>query len=793
MRISIIYSLGILGMLLIINMPLQGQSFNYEALVERIQEDNWSEAIGDTTSMNNWVANQNANGSWSDYNYGAIPVSGSNKHLVRIWQIARVCTNISHPKYDNESYKNAIRSGLHFWYNSNSFDSNWWYNEIDWPKRLGLILTLMREFPAYLSQGSLGISESEIISLFHPTTINDLSSHGLGANMFDFGLHYIYRGILTEDSVLLVNASNFLEANLLTNVQSDFSFQDHGPQMHIASYGNEYVKAVIRISYYLLDTPAAFDITGANFSSFLKFVKEVQIPSIRGQYWDFSVLGRSISRQNGARGNLTHLSYLRDHIDTNNASIYEAALARMSENEAPSFNNTAFNTHYWTSDYTHHNRPSFLFTIRNVSDRTVECETGNNENLKAHYLSYGANFIGVTGEEYYNIMPLWDWSMIPGVTARQTTDFPARPAWGANFGSSDFVGGVSANDYGAVSLEMGYDGTIARKGWFLFDNEILCLGNSIESGWQDVRTTLNQCHGNGAVYYAVDGASEIMVGNSPDVKNPANLKWIRHNDIAYFFPEEQNVNFTLKDHSGTWQSINGNQSSNTVSGEVFTLWVDHGDSPLEEKYAYLIVPDIQDETAAENYPLENIEIIANEENLQAVYHGGLNMYQAIFYEPGTLVHGGFSLSVDIPCVIQIENDSLISIADPRQNAEMANVTITNTEHTLVGSISLPMGAFSGSTITSVLSDFISSVSLPSPNGDLSIFPKPVHNFFTIDLKELSVEADVVIFNLEGKPVFQKSYANKGFLEIEFYDYPAGIYFVQVKTEKTNAVLKLIKA
>lgn len=792
MRSIIISCAKTLALIFISTVVLEGQSFDYPAMVQRIQEDVWTNSIGDTSSMNTWVAQQNTDGSWSNYNYGSISPSGSNKHLLRLEQLAKVCTNTNHPKYNNESYKNTIRSGLHFWLNSNNNDPNWWYNEIDWPKRLGIILTLMRAFPDYLSQGNLGVTESEVISLFKPTSINDLSSHGLGANMFDFGLHYIYRGILLEDSMLLVDASNFLEDNLLTNIQSDFSFQDHGPQMHIASYGNEYVKAVVRIAFYLTGTPAAFDINGASFSSFLKFVKEVQIPSIRGQYWDFSVAGRGISRKNATRGNLPHLWYLRDHIDPNDAALYEAALSRMSGNDPPSFNNAAFNRHYWTSDYTHHNRSEFLFTIRSVSTRTVESETGNGESLKAHYLSYGANFIGVNGDEYYNIMPLWDWSMIPGVTARQTTDFPARTPWGSNYGDTDFVGGVSSNNLGAVTLEMGYDGTIARKGWFMFEKEIVCLGNSIESIWADVRTTINQCHGDGAVYYA-NGGAEVMVGNDPAVQTPANLNWVRHDEVAYFFPENQNVNFTLSDHTGTWQSINNNQSTDPVTGEVFSLWIDHGDSPEEEKYAYVIVPNIPDETAAQNYPLDEIEIIANEDQIQAVYHQGLDIYQIIFYEASTLTHGDFSLSVDIPCVVQVEGDSLISIADPRQNTDVVNVSITIDGGTSVGILNLPDGDFRGSTITENIGDFVSSVKNSSlADKSFMIFPNPSNGFFTIELKESYQEIQVEIFNMAGEKVFQELFDPKNILDIKLEGHPAGMYFVHIKVGGEMVVEKVIK-
>jgi chondroitin AC lyase len=64
------------------------------------------------------------------------------------------------------------------------------------------------------------------------------------------------------------------------------------------------------------------------------------------------------------------------------------------------------NVHYWNSDYTQHRCQGFLFSVRNVSARTVASETGNNENLKAHYLLYTANFLALKGDEYFNLIPV---------------------------------------------------------------------------------------------------------------------------------------------------------------------------------------------------------------------------------------------------------------------------------------------------------------------------------------------------------------------------------------------------
>ncbi|EOR94162.1 hypothetical protein ADIARSV_2657 [Arcticibacter svalbardensis MN12-7] len=50
------------------------------------------------------------------------------------------------------------------------------------------------------------------------------------------------------------------------------------------------------------------------------------------------------------------------------------------------------------------------------SSRTRGTESLNNENLLPNWLPFGATAIIRTGDEYYNIFGVWDWTKIPGVT-----------------------------------------------------------------------------------------------------------------------------------------------------------------------------------------------------------------------------------------------------------------------------------------------------------------------------------------------------------------------------------------
>ena len=653
--------------------------------------------ITNVTVMDNWIASQNANGSWSDVAYGKLTISVSiyDNHLFRLKSLAAACTKVGHEKYNNTNYKEAIKKGLQFWFDSKTVDPNWWFNKIYFPQYLGEILIFMRAFDGFIPQTSVaGIDEPEILSLFKPTTINDMTSHSTGANAIDIGMHYVYRGLLTEDPKLLEDTKNKLESVLADNIKSDMIYQDHGAQIMVASYGVVFCDGLMRLASYLVNSPAAFNTKGENFTKVLRFIRNTQAASIRGRSWDFSTLGRGISRNDGLYAYMGYLQKLADDIDPINATEYLDILSRLKGDHLPNYKVPEFNKHYWVSDYTQHARSGYLFTVRNTSTRTVEAESGNGENLKANYLSYGANFISVDGDEYTNIMPVWDWSMIPGTTFPYIETFPERTNWGFNYGRTNFVGGVSDGVHGAAVLNLDEAGIQAKKSWFFFNEEIVCLGVGItDNSNRNVRTTINQAWMKVPSYYCkVGSVLETMQSVRDSTYHNTSLKYIRNGNIGYYFPNQGHVKYTMKQQSGSWHTINGLEGSSDIeTGNVFSLWVDHGNNPNNANYSYIVVPGINSEQKAQNHDVSTIKILENSCDKQAVYHHALDVLQVVFHQAGTMTFSGKSVSVNKPCVLMVKNSTIVTLSNPSQSYSSILVTIklNDTKYTKV--VELPTG------------------------------------------------------------------------------------------------------
>ena len=340
-------------------------------------------------------------------------------------------------------------------------------------------------------------------------------------------------------------------------------------------------------------------------------------------------------------------------VNQKHANEYADAIKRMANNN-PEIGRYDYNSMFWLSDYMVHNRTNYDFSVRAVSKKTCRSESGNGENIWGTYVSEGATNIRVDGDEYFNIFPVWEWDKIPGTTTPSGEKVNPNN-WGVR-GVADLVGGISDGKFGAMGYLMNDFKIEARKGWFMFDQEVVCLGAGIKtSREQYVNTSINQCNLKGDLYQITDPKMTKLDENSAiemDYKG-----WIWHNKIGYYLPYTTSVTLKNTMQTGSWSKINYNQSAETVSLPVFNLSIRHGKSPQAAEYAYIVVPGMEQPDITNKYHLPNICIESNTEAIQAVRNIDLDMTQAIFYEAGTLEAQGYTLEAKAPCVLLIKGIS----------------------------------------------------------------------------------------------------------------------------------------
>jgi len=600
-------------------------------------------------------------------------------HVDRLYDFAFAYTNPQNSYYQKEELYHKIIKGLEYWFHRNPYCNNWWYNQIAEPQKLGILLIQMRNGKRLVPE----VLETNILQRMrkeggHP-------AKWTGANRTDIALHWIYRACLQKNDVDLKTAVENVYSPLSYTVkegfQHDNSYFQHGVQLYIGGYGDEILKGVTQVALYTKGTEYALDEERTQLLG--HFMRGTYYQVIRGQYMLFDVLGRGVSRNNATQKSHAALFAKRMLIlDPVHTHEYNEIIARLEGKKSADYGIKPLHTHYFRGDYTLHVRPHYTFDVRMVSNRTMRCEYGNGENLKTYFMSDGCTNIVTEGNEYAHIFPVWNWNRIPGVTTPQLDTIPRTVVDWQTKGTSVFAGGVSDSLYG-VSVYAYLDtyaniNTAAKKAWFFFDDEIICLGAGINSSaGVPVCTTINQCLLLKKEVILSQGKKQSIVKEGDFVYDSP--EWVLHDGIGYVFPAGGNLFLSKKLQTGSWYSINHTESKDEQRQEVFTLGFNHGCNPRNATYAYIVVPGIDSVRKMNNYQNSPIEILANTDSMQVVRHTKLGIWQMVFYQKGTFRNGEIFVSVDKACALMIKDrhcgNAELHIADPGQTESCMKVEL----------------------------------------------------------------------------------------------------------------------
>lgn len=631
--------------------PLQGErsdakvaepADDYELVLQRLREQIFASIAVETLDRNatSLMKMMTPDGTWPEIDYSCRFRTNWDplKHLNNV---KRMCTAFANPAssfYGHPVLYRAIDASIRSW-NKNSPESyNWWYNQIAAPKLMGDILALLEGAPRKPAKNVL----QGLMDMMAASNPRDWT----GANKQDIAIHHIVRGcVLKNDSIVTTNVGEFFEPVRITDfegIREDLSYQQHGRQLYIGGYGTVFIDNISRLAPMLVGT--RFAMSEDKLSLFSQFVRETYLNVFRGRHMDFSVCGRSVSRPRvlDAGANVDFFKRMTT-LDPGHAEEYAQAAKRFATGNATA-GRTAGNRFFHTSDYMLHNQPRYDFSVRAVSQQTCRSESGNGENLLGLYLSEGATCIRVTGDEYTDIFPVWEWDRIPGTT------LPAGEKrnpheWGVA-GCSDFVKGASDGLNGAMAYSMADYGVKARKAWFMFDRQVVCLGAGISG--DSLFTTLNQCHLTSDVYLLSDTTTTRL---TPESRFTGRFKgYVWQGKVAYYLPEETDIDLRNTTQTGSWSRVNFNQLNETVSKPVFNFAIDHADGAGRDSYAYVVIPGIASPMAMKHLDPDEIEIVENTEKCQVVAHKRLGIVGAVFYEPGSVSWQGHTFSSDVPDV-----------------------------------------------------------------------------------------------------------------------------------------------
>lgn len=589
----------------------------------------------DTLKIAAYLKQQNADGSWADINYADTRRSSwsPRTHAERTLELAKLYQSHATPYYHNARIREACLKAANFWAKANIRCKNWWYNEIGMPKTLGDAYILMRD----------EMSDNDVKGAVKVLSVARISR--TGQNKVWLAGIVLVRAILQNDTTLARKAREALLEQIVLGqkegIQPDWSFHQHGPQQQFGNYGLAFLSDM---SFYAK--------IFRNTSFALSHKQEDILNNLLNQGYRWIIWNRrmdvsAVDRQ------LFH-----------NAQINKAySVAFSAQNlKQPAFfsqgNHLTGHKHFSFSDYTIHRTSSWMASLKMASNRVIGTERVNEDNLKGFYLADGATFFYVRGDEYENIFPLWNWTLIPGTTA-PNYDSRHMPQDGRDDARnhSNQVGGLTLGSEGCSAMELNRLGTHARKFWLFTDQFVVCMGSGIRTdSAAELHTCVDQSNAAGPVYYATTSDKKRAVWNELENKKIIlNAPTIRlfHNHIGYVIVNAE-TEIAHEYRQGDWRKHMGSYNPFPAQGHVVQTVIRHGHFPKESgketgTYLYIVMPNCKQTDVAQFDLKKEIKVWQNDDHAQILsVKENPNTLWIVAYEVGTYRVGKQQINIDAP-------------------------------------------------------------------------------------------------------------------------------------------------
>lgn len=647
-----------------------------EIIRQRVKNEMLSSVVSEQR-VKNLISAIRSDGSWPGINYEDVSRTGfqHGQHLYNIVEMSRAYVKKGSSMRGNKKLRQTINSSLNFWLGKDFICDNWWWNEIGTPDQFLKILLIM---DSYLSKEQI----EGAVKIAGRGTLKAWGARPSGDRIKMAGLQ-AKNALFLRDTALFAEAVKVIAGEIKFStgpgMQYDYGFHHRSDRVtSILSYGTGYADAFAE--WASLTSGTGYALPDKALNMLIDYYLDGICQSMAfGKFPDPGASNRDISREGHLRAKgtgtperlLKASSYRKDEL--------EKIIKIRKEEISPGLSSTKF---FWHSEYFTHQRPGYFVSVRMFSSRNHNMEMPyNGEGLMNHHYADGSCFLTRTGEEFLDIYPVYDFQKIPGTTVVQKESLPAETEIQKK-GLTEFVGAVTDGKCGTAVFDFRspLDRLTAKKSWFFFENEYVCLGAGISSETNlPVVTTLNQCLLKGNVVAMSGNVKSTVEKGEHKIEN---VRWIIHDSVGYFFPEPTSVSLANQSATGSWFKINKQSDSprKEITLDVFKLWLAHGNKPSNGKYSYIVVPLANEKSIEDLITGKDIEILSNTIDIQAVQHSGLGITQAIFYRAGEIIVApGIKLGIDSPGLVMVKYSgktiSSISVSDPSRRLKRIHLTI----------------------------------------------------------------------------------------------------------------------
>ena len=652
----------------------------------------------DAQTIERLVSQIDSEGKWPGIDYKDVSRRGfrHSTHLKNMKSLASAYNTPNQKYHSSTKVKAAFSLALNFWLKHDFKAENWWHNEFGTPKTMKDLLLMM--------DSSLTSTQvKKMLQIAGRANSNAPGARASGDRISIVGIE-AQVALFRRDETLFKQCIEGISREIRFGasdgskkcMQRDYSFHHRTDRVNnTLSYGLQYANDLALWVDKVSNT--SFEFPQKSVQLLVDYYLDgICKQMVYGKYEDTGSMNRDISREKlfAPMSALTPERLLR-------ATRYRKAELQEIVDLRKGYKNEwkEFSKFFWCSEYLVVQRSGYFTSVRMFSTRNSNMEQPyNGEGLKNHYRGDGTNYLTLRGDEYTALPPVYDWMRIPGATTVITPQMPSEKEIQKK-GTMDFVGALTDGYHASAAFDFAssHHPLHAKKSWFFFDREYVCLGSGVNSSAEgDVVTTVNQTSLRGEV---VTNHGTIAQGSH----HYSNLEWIHHDNVAYIFPEAQNICFTNQPEKGTWRNISSQTSTSKdiKSEKVLKLWIDHGQKPHDASYSYIVVPQqniAEVDRYTQNLP---VRILSNSNSLHAVEKPSAGISIAHFFEPGEVTfYGNNLLAMKTAGLVMLDYDAngkvqSVTCSDPTRKLENMAFTLNGKEYTL----QLKTGDYAGSSVT----------------------------------------------------------------------------------------------
>ncbi|MGI2296432.1 polysaccharide lyase family 8 super-sandwich domain-containing protein [Paenibacillus sp. GXUN7292] len=572
--------------------------------------------------------------------------------------------------------------------------NSWYHWEVTAPSHLSMVVLKMYDD---FSTAQITNYMNAVQKFVPDPTLRTMNGKTVevGANRVWKSQIVAYHGIITKSAERLEMARDAL-SYVLAYVEkgdgfyTDGSFIQHEKHPYNGGYGKALLAEIARL-VLLLDN-STWEVTDPNLSNIYDWVYEAFEPLIYKGAMMEMVRGREITRyasHDHAIGHSTMGAILQiskfappaDALRMKSMLKYwiESDTSRSFYTSGTTFENTVMakelmndpaissrgelikHKQYFNMDRVVHLRPDFGFGLSMSSSRIFNYESISNVNMKSWYTADGMTYLYNNDLLQFSdhFWPTVDPYRLPGTTV----DTLPRSVIGIGFNKeylspNAWVGGASFEDsYGAAGMDLKASGDLnasgavvtpssltAKKSWFMFDDEIVALGAGITSDDNRAIETIvenRKINASGNNILTVDGQLKPQQLGWSETMN--GIQWahlagnVPGSDIGYIFPQGAELQGLREARTGKWGDLTVSSLPNPdpdVTRNYLTLWMDHGSSPADAQYAYILLPNRSSQETQSYSSNPDIEILQNTKNIQAVTEKNLKLTGINFWQGG---------------------------------------------------------------------------------------------------------------------------------------------------------------